>query len=61
MQRSLPLKTIGDVKAFERNLSENLDEYNKFVSCILALSFTKLYITINIVSLYLFSWRVYLA
>jgi len=61
MQRSLPLKMIDDVKAFKRNLSKNLDEYNKFVSSILALLFTKLYTIINIVSLYLFSWHVYLA
>jgi len=40
MQRSLPLKTIDDVKAFKRNLSKNLDEYNKFVSSILTLLFT---------------------
>lgn len=32
MERSLPLKTIDDVKAFENNLTENVEEYNKFVS-----------------------------
>ena len=40
MQHSLPLKTTDDVKALERNLSENLEEYNKFVNSILALLFT---------------------
>ncbi|XP_011883111.1 PREDICTED: uncharacterized protein LOC105570488, partial [Vollenhovia emeryi] len=32
MERSFPLQTIDDVKAFEKNLTENVEEYNKFVS-----------------------------
>lgn len=34
MQRSLSLKTINEVLAFENSLSQNADEYNKFVSLI---------------------------
>jgi hypothetical protein len=32
MQRSLPLKSINEVMTFENSLSQNADEYNKFVS-----------------------------
>lgn len=32
MQRSFPLKSIDEVIAFENCLSQNADEYNKFVS-----------------------------
>ncbi|XP_011858691.1 PREDICTED: uncharacterized protein LOC105556217 [Vollenhovia emeryi] len=32
MERSFPLQTIDDVKAFEKNLTENVEEYNKFVN-----------------------------
>jgi len=34
MQRSFPLKTINEVIAFENNLSQNADAYNKFVNLI---------------------------
>jgi len=32
MQRSFPFQSIDEVTAFENNLSQNADEYNKFVS-----------------------------
>lgn len=34
IQKSFPFKSINEVIAFEKNLSENADEYNKFVSLI---------------------------
>ncbi|XP_024877111.1 uncharacterized protein LOC112457967 [Temnothorax curvispinosus] len=34
MQQSLPLKSIDEVTAFENRLSQNADEYNKFMLCI---------------------------
>lgn len=34
IQRSFPFKSINEVIAFENSLSENTDEYNKFVSLI---------------------------
>jgi len=32
MQRSFPFQSIDEVTAFENSLSQNADEYNKFVS-----------------------------
>jgi hypothetical protein len=32
MQRSLPFKSINEVVSFENSLSQNAEEYNKFVS-----------------------------
>ncbi|XP_071574986.1 uncharacterized protein [Temnothorax nylanderi] len=34
MQQSLPLKSIDEITAFENRLSQNADEYNKFMLCI---------------------------
>jgi len=34
MQQSFPLKIINEVIAFENYLSQNVDEYSKFVSLI---------------------------
>ncbi|XP_053989849.1 uncharacterized protein LOC128888104 [Hylaeus anthracinus] len=34
IQKSFPFKTINEIIAFEHNLSENTDEYNKYIQYI---------------------------